>query len=575
MPLAQAQSNDPSEIDNLIQLATVPTYDCPDDEYIPRVEEALESASLTLAQKYGLQTRMTHWQICKGRQEEAKNTLLSIVNDGKADKNAAYYANALYQLGFVYDVQENEERCPIYQRAKDRAKDKFNDVYLSANMGLITVCNPQNDDGVKLGKLYALLEDYSQKGDNAALAHIHNSLGLLYGGLGQQALAAEQFYKSFELGLGSYNGSNRLATLISVISAYLAGGYFDDAKRTIDEFREVNYQVNTPQSNVWLHFAEAGYHYRTGNIEELKNSLARWSVYLPQINSVMYSGLHRWYSAVVCLAEQDEACLKLFLEAEQQAPSGYRSIVNRNKDYLKFIVEIHLFFGDLERIKSSFEHYSNVLTNQVIERQKSGKVLGVANLHAQVMSLESRLNQERQKQRNVIIAVVVCIIVLCGFGFYLFRVRRRSSDAIDATTQLLGRSLALAKIRKVPSPSQGKTNALALFDLGRFKDVNQLAGEIALDKIAQTLMQVTRERDILGRYADEQFVVCLTNIEEDTANSFIERIRVALEIAVLGGIQGEAVSLRSSMSIYISTEMFEDLDDLLADMQRSLGNQNP
>ena len=107
-----------------------------------------------------------------------------------------------------------------------------------------------------------------------------------------------------------------------------------------------------------------------------------------------------------------------------------------------------------------------------------------------------------------------------------------------------------------------------------FKDVNSqfghVTGDIALKHVASTLQKVTRDHDIVGRLASEQFIVCLTNIEEGTATHFFERIRQALENTILS-VQGEdKVSLQSSMSIYVSTEGFSDLDDVLVDMQKSL-----
>ena len=90
-----------------------------------------------------------------------------------------------------------------------------------------------------------------------------------------------------------------------------------------------------------------------------------------------------------------------------------------------------------------------------------------------------------------------------------------------------------------------------------------------MQQIAATLKDVTRSTDILGRFAPEQFILCLPDIEEQTAKSFFERIREALENTDLGEDANQSISVRSAISIYIATAAFDDLDEILDDMTRS------
>ncbi|WP_342808050.1 GGDEF domain-containing protein [Alteromonas sp. M12] len=565
------------QVADFIFSSKVNTYDCPEDDANISIGEHLNLPEINDTQRFQLTVMKTHWQICVGKHEEAKQALIELINNADVNEEMDYYASATYQLGFIYDVQENLERCELYERAEQLSKNKFKDIHLSAQLGLITVCHADMDEGVKLGKMYALLETYAVKNDQAALAHIHNNIGLLYASLGQQILAAEQFQKSYELGLSTYTSSNLLATLMSVISSQMASGNFEKAEQAIQEFKRVNISVDTALSNVWLHFAEAGYHYRTNNIEQLRYSLAKWKIYLDSINSSTFNSLFRWYSAVVCYEDEDINCLKQFLEDEKNTSDGYKIFINRNKDYLKFIVQIQLFLGDVENAQKAFEAFSDVMINKTIEQQESGKILGVANLHSQIQSLESSLQESRNERiQTIVIVVCVLLIVVIAIVFWLRR-RYLNSLSFDSVTNLLNSKAALAKIRRVPEPSPGRANALALFDLGNFRDVNRQIGatnsELALQQISSTLSQVTRDRDILGRFAPEQFIVCLTDIEEDSAKSFFERMRYALESTILGDQQGQQVSIRSSMSIYISSGTFDDLDEVLDDMLLSLGIQ--
>lgn len=75
--------------------------------------------------------------------------------------------------------------------------------------------------------------------------------------------------------------------------------------------------------------------------------------------------------------------------------------------------------------------------------------------------------------------------------------------------------------------------ALLLLDLDYFKDYNDahghLAGDAALQKVAQVLRQTTRETDVLARYGGEEFFVVLPQTNIDGALVMAERIRRGIE----------------------------------------------
>ncbi len=576
IPQSYAQSiQESEEIDRFIEQAKVKPYDCPGEENIEQIDSYLSSTDLlTEAQILALNVEKTHWMICNGDHTGAQDILTQIVESKNSDTSTEYYAAAVYQLGFIFDIQENAKRCDYYEQAKELSENRFDDVQLSAQLGLITVCNSNNDEAIKLGSLYSLLESYSNKADKAAIAHIHNNIGLLYGSLGQHVLAAEQYQKSYEMGLGTYTGNNQLATLISVISSHIGSGNFEAVKTTIEEFKRVNQQINTPLTNVWLHFAESGYHYRLGNFEELKNSLARWKIYLAEIDSQTYSTLYDWYHAAYCLSEKDKECVLNFLAAQEERNANNTNFLRKNKDYLKLLVDMHIFLGDIEAADKAFQRFFEVTVARQYEQQKSGKVLGVANLHSEIISLESSLEKERQDRMRAIASILIATFVVLGVLLFFLRRRYLQRITLDSVTGLLNSKSAISRIKLVGTPSAGRTNALALFDLRNFRDVNRMMGagnsEETLNQIALSLKNATRERDILGRFAPEQFIVCLIDIEEDSAKSFFERIRYALENTMLGAEEKQNVIVRSSMSIYITSDTFDDMDDILHDMQMSL-----
>lgn len=79
----------------------------------------------------------------------------------------------------------------------------------------------------------------------------------------------------------------------------------------------------------------------------------------------------------------------------------------------------------------------------------------------------------------------------------------------------------------------GDPLAVAMFDLDRFKQVNDnyghQAGDRVLVELAAILRQTAREIDQLGRYGGEEFIVILPNTDIDDADKFAERVRQKVE----------------------------------------------
>jgi diguanylate cyclase (GGDEF)-like protein len=179
------------------------------------------------------------------------------------------------------------------------------------------------------------------------------------------------------------------------------------------------------------------------------------------------------------------------------------------------------------------------------------------------------LNRERIAIVFICVFVVAILIVVV-----VWRKKEAKASSIDSVSALLNSIAALREIRKVPAPSANKINALAIFDLANFKEVNRLLGssnaDDAIRQIASTFKNSTRESDILGRFAPEQFIVCLPDIEEESAKAFFERIRFALENTNLGKQNDIKINVSSSMSIYLANGPLIDLDEVIDDMMLSL-----
>lgn len=82
------------------------------------------------------------------------------------------------------------------------------------------------------------------------------------------------------------------------------------------------------------------------------------------------------------------------------------------------------------------------------------------------------------------------------------------------------------------SRRSGDAIAVAMFDLDRFKAVNDTyghpTGDIVLYESANILQETAREIDMVGRYGGEEFIVILPETDEDAGAQFAERVRQAI-----------------------------------------------
>lgn len=563
------------KIDDFIQKVHVATYDCPDDQYMPQVSQYLKRPDVSPKQQIDLKVHRAHWLICVGKYQQAQSMLEQVALDPAMDKQSQSFAYLNYQLGFIFDVQEKPEKCDFYRKAEQLAKDKFNDVHLSSQLGLITVCGEKGGDvGVKLGRSFALLKYYSLKEDQKAVAHIHNSIGILFSDIGQRALAAEQHEKAYKLGLTVYEEKNQLAPLISMITAYTGSGDYENAKLVIEELGRRNLEVNTPLTNSWYHYAKSRQAYYTKDYAGLRKSLGRWWVFLEQTSDSTMDKMYQWYAAALCLHDGDKTCVEAYMQRQNDTQFAMPAKLSRHLQYNGFLVEAHLFLGEIDAAQEKFENYSSIALQKINSQQTSARILGVANLHSEIIDLEADLASEQAQRLQIIIVVIVGILSLLCLAYFTVGRSYLRKLATDPVTGLTNEHSVVTQIKKVKMPTAENVNALALFEVSSLTAVNveygYQAGELALKQVAECLKHVTREKDIVGRVGADQFIVCLVNIEDSVAKELFSRLEEALSDVQFEIGSGEKIKVATNMHLYSAVTSLADADDVLAEIRNVL-----
>ncbi|WP_244877409.1 GGDEF domain-containing protein [Brumicola pallidula] len=567
-----AQETD--QVDQFIKDVKVKTYDCPSGDMIPQLEEYLANTDISKSQRFQLQLEKTQWQICNGNYSEAEMTVDAIIANPIAEQLKEYYAFAVYQKGFLFDVKEDNRRCDFYRQAKELSLGKFDDISLSSELGLMTYCEAGINEGQKLKRLFNILEFYSLRGEASTVAHIHNNIGLLYGRIGQHVLAAEQYQKTYEIGFSHYQGTNKYATLISAFTSLLASDQYAEAELVINELDNARSELDVPLMHAWYYYAKARFYHRLNRFDELAQTVIDWEPHLVTMQNTIYSSMYHWFEIEVCVDQRQIECIQRFVLEEESGGPKALSFLGRNVDYLTLRAKAYLELGELEKSREYWSAFSTELRAKLASNQSSGKVLGVANMYNEIGVLENTLKREQRNRDRITVGSIIVFMLATLLVVIMWRKKLAEASSYDSVTTLLKSRAAISKITKVVAPSENKTNALALFDLANFKEVNRLLGssnaDDAIQKIAQTFKSITRGSDILGRFAPEQFILCLPDIEEEGAKALFERIRLALENTNLGDHKGIKIKIRSNMSIYITSSTLDDLDEVLDDMMLSL-----
>lgn len=132
------------------------------------------------------------------------------------------------------------------------------------------------------------------------------------------------------------------------------------------------------------------------------------------------------------------------------------------------------------------------------------------------------------------------IAALHAFETRSYQSRLEALAWTDELTGLLNRRFFLRGAHEECHRMLGKpqTAAVAIIDLDLFKEVNDLFGHAAGDRVLKTVAQIAQSElrspfDKLGRWGGEEFVVLLSDVTPEDARSFCERLRSRIETALI------------------------------------------
>jgi two-component system cell cycle response regulator len=112
----------------------------------------------------------------------------------------------------------------------------------------------------------------------------------------------------------------------------------------------------------------------------------------------------------------------------------------------------------------------------------------------------------------------------------------------------------------------GRDLSLVMFDIDRFKGINDthghLGGDVVLSAVCQAIMAEIREEDVLARYGGEEFAVLLPETDLEQALVLAEKLRAIVAAAELV-VDDERVPVTISLGVACLAPELESVEDLL------------
>jgi diguanylate cyclase (GGDEF)-like protein len=144
----------------------------------------------------------------------------------------------------------------------------------------------------------------------------------------------------------------------------------------------------------------------------------------------------------------------------------------------------------------------------------------------------------------------------------LMKLYREST--IDPLTKLINRRVLLRLAKR--SHEYHEVYSVVMFDLDRFKRVNDNYGHATGDKVlvvvAKVIQKELRTTDIIARFGGEEFVAILPKTELNEANIIASRVAIAISQQVIILANGNELSVTASVGV-TQRKQEENLDDTL------------
>lgn len=160
-------------------------------------------------------------------------------------------------------------------------------------------------------------------------------------------------------------------------------------------------------------------------------------------------------------------------------------------------------------------------------------------------------------------------------GQLLMLMKLYRESTVDPLTELINRRVLLRQARQEQKKSADDSQpfSVMMFDLDRFKRINDYHGHATGDRVLVTVAQIMkhelRNTDIIARFGGEEFVAILPGVSLEQASQVAQRVANTIRNKAIPLTDGESLHVTSSIGVtqYKAGENIEQtlkrVDDLL------------
>ena len=151
---------------------------------------------------------------------------------------------------------------------------------------------------------------------------------------------------------------------------------------------------------------------------------------------------------------------------------------------------------------------------------------------------------------------------------------------IDPLTGLYNRRYLIGHLDGLYADAVNQGFAALMIDVDHFKDINDRhghrIGDCVLQGVSAILRVNLREVDLVARYGGEEFVVIVAASDENSAVNVAERLRIAIEQALIEPEVRVTVSIgvAASATAFSALSLIEQADSALYEAKRTGKNKS-
>ena len=520
----------------------------------------------------------------KGKYALSVERFTHLLNEAKSDGNINNKNLFNYQLCFTLNEQGRYHQANFYCSSLEASLNAGNTAHLPLDLAYRVIANNYDHRGEYQQALtkYAML--LSVLPANSDPTGIYNDAALVMVELGQYDQAKD--YLRQALTMRKATGSalevaqveHSLATLFRRLNQYqMAEKHYQNALLILQE-EKFYYGLGLSYLGLGFTLLESGDDNKALTYLHKSLELGKQTQNV-RLQLESHIALARAYLSPKTLSQaKANVTSALTLEKHNSAPALKAQALLINSK-----IEQHR-----ENFESALLYYKQYTNLELATRDSNNiKALEALDLTKKELEHELRLVEARnskeikklefdelKSQQRTYNFIVVCLLGLVSIVSLAHRDAKRKAQ-FDDLTGVLNRASVINQIKTQPAANRSENqHVLALFDLDKFKDINDIYGHPTGDKvlryICDSLSAKLHKGELIGRLGGEEFILLLTNVDEVDVPFRINSLHKTISEKHIYSESNQALKVTASMSYLSTSKSLKDFDELYSILDQAL-----